>query len=354
MPVPDVESQSQTQLQGNECEVRPSPSHAEAQKVRAAFNAPARWMIVAGMVLALCAGIVNVTMFMELGTVVSHVTGHATAIGMHLEGIRSFKTADGQLGDPIEGFSKALMILGSFMFGSYLCGLIIPKNAIKFGGKSFYGIALLGNSILIIVAVLLIDFHQTWLAIALTACASGLQNAMCTLHLGAVVRTTHVTGTTTDIGSTLGRASMIVLRAAWRRRKLTHVEKVEVTVDLEKMSVLLSLLVSFILGCLVGALTALHFHHYALLIPAGLTFTMGIVYWFFREMLKQQMKKYQLSRLEREISEVTTAMQNDCHERDGTDKQDQEEEEMDHIMDVIHEMQEVMQEYRRNHSNERI
>merc|ERR1711972_252032 len=116
----------------------------------------------------------------------------------------------------------------------------------------------------------------------------------------------------------------------------------------------MGILVSFILGCLAGALTAMHFHHYALLIPAGLTFTMGIVYWFFRGKLKQQIKKYHLRRLEREISEVTTAMQNDCHERDGTDKQDQEEEEMDHIMDVIHEMQEVMQEYSRNHSNPRM
>ena len=58
----------------------------------------------------------------------------------------------------------------------------------------------------------------------LVAAACGLQNAMCTSHFGGIVRTSHVTGTVTDLGSILGRISMIYLRKSWGQRQLNEIE----------------------------------------------------------------------------------------------------------------------------------
>lgn len=80
-----------------------------------------------------------------------------------------------------------------------------------------------------------------WLPVCLVAAALGLQNAMCTSHFGAIFRTTHVTGTVTDIGSTLGRISIIYLRKGCRRSRLSDVELAEVGVDRRKLAVLLGL-----------------------------------------------------------------------------------------------------------------
>lgn len=80
-----------------------------------------------------------------------------------------------------------------------------------------------------------------WLPVCLVAAALGLQNAMCTSHFGAIFRTTHVTGTVTDIGSTLGRISIIYLRKGCRRSRLSDVELAEVGVDRRRLAVLLGL-----------------------------------------------------------------------------------------------------------------
>merc|ERR1712227_1107505 len=96
------------------------------------------------------------------------------------------------------------------------------------------------------------------------AAASGLQNAMCTSHFGAVVRTTHITGTVTDIGSTTGRMVMIMLRKKFRMSKLNVVERAEIEVDLKKVFVLLPLLFGFWFGCFVGAYIEVSMHQWAL------------------------------------------------------------------------------------------
>ena len=134
---------------------------------------------------------------------VSHMTGTSTKIGMHIEG---FDHGDNELLEIL----KALGLVLCFVLGSFTCGLLVDKNQVHFGGKSWYGFALLLNGLLLFTATCLPDMPTTSCYLAAMAC--GLQNAMCTSHFGAVVRTTHVTGTLTDIGSILGRISMIYLR----------------------------------------------------------------------------------------------------------------------------------------------
>ena len=120
----------------------------------------------------------------------------------------------------------------AFVAGSFTCGLLIDKNQVHFGGKSLYGVALVGNALLLGAAVAV---HRPLCSGCLAAAACGLQNAMCTSHFGAVVRTTHVTGTLTDLGSTLGRLAMMHLQRGCRRKKLNILEKVGLNTGYSKM-----------------------------------------------------------------------------------------------------------------------
>mmetsp|Transcript_54193 Transcript_54193/g.136892 ORF Transcript_54193/g.136892 Transcript_54193/m.136892 type:complete len:423 (+) Transcript_54193:48-1316(+) len=296
-------------------------SDAEAaKKARASFARPADWMIILGAVLAACAGIVNVGALLELRTVVSHMTGLTTNLGLRLEGVRiGMFSADGDhvnsilTGDSLHGHAglarEAMLLILCFIFGAFLCGLVIPKNALHFGGKSFYGVALIGTSILCTLCTVFSFSHLRMPAACSAACASGMQNAMCTMHLGAVVRTTHVTGTATDIGSTLGRATMIVLRAACERRRRSNLENAELEADLNKLTVLVTIFTFFFVGCFLGALTHSHLGAWTFVVPAIATGLMGVLYTCFRTKMKQQIKRMQVRQLEAEIEEVAEMVQ---------------------------------------------
>ena len=126
-----------------------------------------------------------------------------------------------------ESLQEACFLVLSFLLGAYTCGILIDKNQVHFMGKAFYGVALLLNSTLLVLAAFV---PGRLLPACFVSAACGLQNAMCTSHFGAIIRTTHVTGTMTDIGSTLGRISMIYLRKGCRRSRLDDVERAEVGV----------------------------------------------------------------------------------------------------------------------------
>jgi len=266
------------------------------------------------VLLALCAGCVNVAAYRSLGKVfVSHMTGTTATVGMRIEGVTTGAA------EPWDLLHTSLLV-GSFVLGSFLCGLVVPKGQVHFGGKSFYGIALVGNSVLLVAAAFVAPRSPTFTdqagkdcAVAagcLAAMACGLQNAMCTMHFGAVVRTTHVTGTVTDIGSTAGRAAMILLRRGCRHTRLTTIERAEIEVDAKKLQVLLPLLAGFLLGCMTGAFLHNSLGVFTFLVPAGITGTSGAIYMFFRTNLKTTIKRLEERKLREEIIEME-----DCLER---------------------------------------
>merc|ERR1712048_1328373 len=159
------------------------------------------------------------------------------------------------IGMQVEGAYKhdiwyqPLLLLLAFLLGSVMCGLVVVSNEVQFG-KSSYGVALLANSGLLIAATFLADYD---VAPYLAAIACGLQNGMCTMHFGAVVRTTHVTGLVTDLGLTIGRLWAVLFRAGCRCPRLSIVDRAQIDVDFLKLQVLTVLGVAFFVGCVVGA-----------------------------------------------------------------------------------------------------
>jgi len=314
------DSEDQDDLAADPMRLASTGSMVAAQETRASFKKPQRWMTVFGVVLAMCAGMVNVASFLGLGTLVSHLTGVTTKMSMHLEGVRvnafpapvdqnvTNPLADNTLDHHMSMMTTSALLIGSFIFGAFLCGLVIPENALHFGGKAFYGVALLANSAFLLACTALSSYENV-AAACCASCACGLQNAMCTMHLGAVVRTTHVTGTGTDIGSTSGRIMMILLSSRCQRRKMSRVQEAQYDVNVDKLRVLLALFLGFAFGCYLGAFLFGVIGNYTFMVPAGITGTLGILYTFFRESLKSQLKKFQDQKLSHDMREVEDAIQ---------------------------------------------
>jgi len=254
-----------------------------AESVLGGFKKPAHWVLVFGNFLAMSAGIVNAISIRMLGVMVTNMTGNWSNTAYSFEGVVAVTHDQTHTHTDV---IETLEILLSFLFGAFICGVLIDKNQVRFGGKSWYGAALIGNSLLLITAA----FVDKRTAAMSAAMASGLQNAMCTSHFGAIVRTTHVTGTVTDIGSTLGRIAMIFMRTRCKGRSMNIVDRAEVTVDVRKLKVLVPILGSFGVGCFLGAWLSAHLNQASFLVPAGITGAVGLVYTCFREPLKQIMK----------------------------------------------------------------
>jgi len=271
----------------------------KASAIQNAFKRPSTWVLGFGWSLALCAGSVNAIAYRRWGYYVSHVTGSTTAMGMRLEGFQQGRHDFDTLG-------AALSLLVSFMLGAYLCGLLIDRNQVHFRGKSLYGVALVGNAVLLFIATCVSD---PLLSASFASSACGLQNAMCTSHFGAIVRTTHVTGTVTDIGSTLGRMSMIFLRSIYRRCHLNVVERAELNVDKWKLLVLLPMWCSYLIGTILGAYLETFMDIRALLVPAGVTCFVGSLYALFRQELKNHLKNCELTRFNKDIDEMSDTLE---------------------------------------------
>jgi uncharacterized membrane protein YoaK (UPF0700 family) len=269
-------------------------------KAQFTFVRPRAYMLVVGCLLAVCAGTVNSIAVKILGSKVSHVTGSVTEVGVQLEGILHG-------GDEDSTWYKAALLVVFFIIGAFLCGLLVDKNELHFG-KAFYGNALMGNSALLIAAAFIGHEEGTHMQDYATYCAAvacGLQNAMCTSHFGAVVRTTHVTGTATDIGSTAGRVCAILMKRGCRRRRLTSLDKAEIDADGTKLVILLLMFLGFLNGTLFGAFLAEWHSSYAFLVPAAITGTVGFVYVLFRRNLKKCFKEWSnRDEIEQEMEEV--------------------------------------------------
>lgn len=299
-----------------------------------------------GWCLAACAGSANVIAFKSWNLYASHVTGSTSAMAFRLEGYHQ-----GEYGS--ESLTEACLLVLSFLLGAYACGILIDKNQVHFLGKAFYGLALVLNSTLLVTAAFL---PGALLPTCFVAAACGLQNAMCTSHFGAIIRTTHVTGTVTDIGSTLGRISMIYLRKGCRRSKLDDVERAEVGVDGRKLAVLFGLWSFYFMGGLFG----IYMENIipgppqrALLLPATFTGSLGLFYMACRQILKDYIKKLEQERFEADLHDAHEAlahMNTRLHTLERNHSVADLDEEMGQMIEALHEVEADFENLYRTHS----
>jgi len=211
-----------------------------------------RWVLAGGALLAFIAGIINASGFLGVQHQgITHLTGTTTLLGI-------------ALGEhDATGAAHFAALIGAFMGGCVASGMIIRDSTLRLGRR--YGVVLALEALLLVLAVPLLA-RGALAGGCLASAACGLQNAMVSTYSGAVLRTTHFSGTLTDLGIFIGH----------RLRGLP--------VDLRRMRLLLALVLSFLCGAVVGTWLFHAIAYQALYVPAALTGATGIAYSAYRHL----------------------------------------------------------------------
>lgn len=185
------------------------------------------------LILAGIAGASNAGGFFALGQYTSHMTGYLSQI------------ADNLVVGNMLVMTTALLAILSFTAGAAFCALLVNWARHRMGRRQF-ALPLAVQGVCLTFFALGGAFITTpgrLFALSCLCFIMGMQNATITKISGARIRTTHATGMITDIGIEVGRG----LYALVRPDSL-------VRADGTKLRILLSVVGTYVLGGIVGAL----------------------------------------------------------------------------------------------------
>lgn len=216
------------------------------------------------ILLSLTAGLVNGEGFLGFSVLTTNVTGHAA---LFAEGIS------------IKAWTTSwvialwmLLFLGGAFISSFMID-VIGKN------QRYSNLIPLSLEFLILVIIGIIGNHYKNNLVARQLFAGsllfamGMQNALVSMISKSVVRTTHLTGTFTDLGIELAQLKFI---------------KPEKKAELRsRIGLKLFIITSFIAGALLGAYAFRNFNYYSFFVPAGI-----LVYALLYDVFRVNAKRY--------------------------------------------------------------
>jgi uncharacterized membrane protein YoaK (UPF0700 family) len=215
-----------------------------------------------GFALAFVAGAANAGAYLAVRTYTSHMTGIVSSMADSLA-----------LGEWSLAVSAAGAVV-SFTLGAMTSAIMINVGRRR-QARSAFALPLLLEAVLFLVFGLLggalTAVHGLFVpaTVSLLCFMMGLQNAVITKISGSVVRTTHLTGVITDLGIELGKW------VYWNRSNDPALE--DVVADRERMATLALLVLSFLLGGVLGALGFKHLGYLATLPLAAILFFLSAV-----------------------------------------------------------------------------
>ena len=208
-----------------------------------------KWVEAGGFLLAFIAGSINsVGLLGFKHQAVSHLTGISTFLSLEI----AFQNSTEIL--------HLLLVMLSFLMGAILSGFVVGNTALKLGRH--YSIALIIESCLLFASFISFKNGSVF-SYYLCSAACGLQNAITSSFSGSLIRTTHVSGLFTDIGIMIG------LRLRGKKA------------DTRKVILYCTLIVGFISGGIIGAISFQHFSYDAILLPSILSSIVAILYWLY-------------------------------------------------------------------------
>lgn len=221
--------------------------------------------------LAFQAGAINAGGFLACHRFVTHTTGFATQLGFDLA-ILKWQDALGMLTVPL-----------FFMAGSMISGYYVDRPLIEKRPPQFYNLFLMISCFMFGIVVLgeaglfgdfgkEFDIASSYLLIALLCMSSGIQNAMTTTGSVNNVRTTHLTGHTTDLGVSLVKSIYIA------DKKARNLER-------NKNQVRVLVIAAFILGSVASSYLFLNFNFFGFILP-------GIISLIFYALSKRDRRQH--------------------------------------------------------------
>lgn len=208
--------------------------------------------ITLGIILAFIAGAINAGGFSLVGNYTSHVTGMMSTAAAHIS---------------ITDYLNALLALSyitAFVFGATFSA-VITLIAQRHHLNSQYAIALTLESIVIMAFSFVWIFSTIEIPyfIAALCFLMGLQNALITKASSAIIRTTHISGMATDLGIEIGRYLFL--------KKDT-----EANANLIDAKRHMTIILSFLAGGIVGAISAHMIGIYTFFALAALLFSISM------------------------------------------------------------------------------
>lgn len=197
------------------------------------------------LLLAFVAGSVNVIGFLSFNHQgLSHLTGVTSMLGAAISA--------GNLSQALHLFAA----IAAFVGGCAISGALIQDSTLRI--RKSYAMALFLVSGLLVFSIPLFRAGQVY-AIYLSSMACGIQNAMVTTYSGAALRTTHISGMFTDLGIAIG-----------------HLMRGTPT-DSRRLRLCAVVISGFFSGGIVSSYLYSQFDYNALLLPAALTCSLGVV-----------------------------------------------------------------------------
>lgn len=208
------------------------------------------------LTMAFQAGAINTGGYLACHRFVSHVTGFGTLVGE--------EAAAGNFSNAMGMATVPIFFIGGGMLSAYLVDRRIQTGrpplypivmfliltlclGVTAGGKMGY----FGEF-----GATLVDEDHFLLAALCLAC--GLLNATVTSAFGAIIRTTHLTGISTDLAIGLMRV-------------LTHSHKIQPRInEIRANGMRMGIIASFILGSYISAHAYIHANYWGFLIPGGI------------------------------------------------------------------------------------
>ena len=205
---------------------------------------------VGSVVFAFNAGFINGITYQSLGRgkFVSHITGVTTTAGVDAA---SHNYTD---------MGINLTIVVSFCLGAGISGGLLSPSSLFTLGQEYGPLLIIGGLLFFISSMLLFFLPSSHSGYYFAAMACGIQNTL-TTYPGHIMRTTHMTGTITDIGIVLGK----------------YLVKGDV-LELWKLKILIPLFISFLLGGFVSKYVYVTIGDLAICLSSSFFLIVGSIY----------------------------------------------------------------------------
>lgn len=204
-------------------------------------------IMIGGIALAFNAGFVNSSTLLIGDTPVSHISGTSSRAGIYL--------GEGDF----YHFGVKIALIVSYVVGAAITGAMMPKDSFHLG-REYGPLFVIGSILFSLSCVSKVYLPHSRLFYYFAAMACGLQNGMTTKYSGNIIRTTHMTGAGTDVGLVLGRMLMGDHKERW------------------KLSVLVPLMISFIIGGTVSVFVHRELGDLTLVVNVIVFFSIGVTY----------------------------------------------------------------------------